>query len=113
MKTLFGQVKVIVQSVVEKAKVRKGLLAGIALFFVLHLYFVRELLVAEVMFAVGFAVLFVLGGLAYLVGSLGERGLDFAEIGVRAIGDMARRGFTSLEEISRKPFRHPRSESAQ
>ncbi len=113
MKTLFGQVKAVAQSVVEKAKVRKGLLAGIALFFVLQLYFVRELLVAEVIFAIGFAALLVLGGLAYLVGSLGERGLDFAEIGIRAIGDTARRGFSSLEEISRKPFRHPRSESAQ
>lgn len=110
---LFGQVKQIAQSVVEKAKVRKGLVAGIASFFVLQLYFVRELLVAELIFAIGFGILFALVGLAYLVGSLGERGLDFAEIGVRAIGETARRGFNSLEEISRKPFRHPRSESAQ
>jgi hypothetical protein len=34
-------------------------------------------------------------------------------VGIRVIGDSARRGFSSLEEISRKPFRHPRSESAQ
>lgn len=110
---LFGQVKTIAQSAVEKAKVRKGLMACIAIFFVFQLYFVRELLAAELLFGVGFAILLALGGLAYFVGSLGERGLDFAEIGVRVIGDTARRGFNSLEEISRKPFRHPRSESAQ
>jgi hypothetical protein len=113
MKKIFGQLKTLAISVGEKAKLRKGLMTGIAIFFVFQLYFVRELLVAEVIFAIGFAVLFALGGLAYLVGSLGERGLDFAEIGVRVIGDTARRGFSTLEEISRKPFRHPRSESAQ
>ncbi len=106
---LLGKLKTFVVGIVEKAKVRKGLLAGIALAFVFQLYFVRELLAAELLFGLGFGVLLVLGGVAYLVGSLGERGLDFAEIGVRAIG----RGFSSLEEISRKPFRHPRSESAQ
>ncbi|MGA8143781.1 MAG: hypothetical protein WB987_07830 [Candidatus Acidiferrales bacterium] len=113
MKKLVGEWKSFAQSVVEKAKVRKGLVASLAIFFVFQLYFVRELLAAELLFAGGFAVLLVLGGLAYLVGSLGERGLDFAEVGVRVIGDSARRGFNSLEEISRKPFRHPRSESAQ
>ncbi|HSY57928.1 MAG TPA: hypothetical protein VK795_00130 [Terriglobales bacterium] len=113
MKMLLGQIKTVAISIVEKAKVGKGLLAGLAVFFVFQLYFVRELLAAELLFGAGFGVLLVLGGLAYLVGSLGERGLDFAEVGVRVIGDSARRGFSALEEISRKPFRHPRSESAQ
>jgi hypothetical protein len=68
---------------------------------------------AELLFGAGFAILLVLGGLAYLVGTLGERGLDFAEVGVRVIGDSARRGFNSLEEITKKAIRQPRSESAQ
>jgi hypothetical protein len=109
MKMLFGKVMNFAASIVEKAKLRKGMVVGIALLFVFQLYFVRELVAAELLFGLGFAVLLALGGIAYLVGSLGERGLDFAEVGVRAIG----RGFSSLEEISRKPFRHPRSESAQ
>jgi hypothetical protein len=113
MKTLLQQSKSLALSIVEKAKVRKGLLLGIAVFFVLQLYFVRELLAAELLFGVGFAILLAVGALAYLVGSLGERGLDFAEVGVRVIGDSARRSFSALEEISRKQFRHPRSESAQ
>jgi hypothetical protein len=113
MKTLLQQSKSLALSIVEKAKVRKGLLLGIAVFFVLQLYFVRELLAAELLFGVGFAILLAVAALAYLVGSLGERGLDFAEVGVRVIGDSARRSFSAIEEISRKQFRHPRSESAQ
>ena len=113
MKTFLGQSKSLALLIVEKAKVRKGLLLGTAVFFVFQLYFVRELLAAELLFGIGFAVLLALVALAYLVGTLGERGLDFAEVGVRVIGDSARRGFNALEEISRKQFRHPGSESAQ
>jgi hypothetical protein len=113
MKTLLEQSKSSALSIVEKAKVRKGLLLVIAIFFVFQLYFVRELLAAELLFGLGFAVLLAVGALAYLVGSLGECGLDFAEVGVRVIGDSARRGFSALEEISRKQFRQTRSESAQ
>lgn len=113
MKTLLEQSKSLALSIVEKAKVRKGLLLGIAIFFVFQLYFVRELVAAELLFGLGFGVLLAIGALAYLVGSLGERGLDFAEVGIRAVGVSARRGFSALEEISRKQFRQTRSESAQ
>lgn len=113
MKTFLEQSKSLVLLIVEKAKVRKGLLFGGATFFVFQLYFVRELLAAELLFGVGFAILFALAALAYVVGSLGERGLDYAEVGVRVIGDSARRGFSVLEEISRKQFRQTGSESAQ
>jgi len=113
MKKLLEQSKSVALSIVEKAKVRKGLLLGIAVFFVLQLYLVRELLAAELLFGLGFAVLLAIGALAYLVGSLGERGLDFAEVGIRVVGVSARRGFSAIEEISRKQFRQTRSESAQ
>jgi hypothetical protein len=97
----------------EKAKVRKGMISIFAVFFVLQIYFVRELLAAELLFGMGFAVLFCLGLMIYAVGVLGERGLDVAELGVRIISNSARRGYASLEEVTRKPFRDPRSESAQ
>lgn len=100
-------------AVAEKAKVRKGLWSFVAIFSVFQLYFVRELAAAELLFGLLFAVLLMLGGIAYLVGAIGERGLDFTEAGIRVIADSTRRGYASLEEISRKPFRHPRSESAQ
>lgn len=97
----------------EKAKVRKGMLSILAIFFVLQIYFVRELLAAELLFGMGFAVLFVLGLTVYTVGAIGERGLDVAEVGVRLISNSARRGYASLEEISRKSLRNPDSESAR
>jgi hypothetical protein len=113
MKKGLGEAFTSVIALVEKARLRKGMFLALAILFVFQLYFIRELLVAELLFAVGFAILLVLGGIFYLVGAIGERGLDWAEAGVRVIGDSARRGYSSLEEISRKPFRHPRSESAQ
>jgi hypothetical protein len=113
MKTLLNKLQTMLMGIIEKAKVRKGLLSMLAVFFVLQVYFVRELIAAELLFAMGFAVLMVLGGIVYLIGAIGERGLDWAEAGIRVSTDFARRGYAGLEELSRKPFRHPRSESAQ
>jgi hypothetical protein len=90
MKVFLGQIKTFANS---EAKVRRGMMTVVAAFFALQVYFVRELLMAELFFGLGFAVLLVLGGLAYFVLSAGERGLEFAEAGVRAIGDSARRWF--------------------
>jgi hypothetical protein len=113
MKKALGGMRTFVFALAEKAKLRRGMLSALAILFIFQLYFVRELLVAELLFAIGFTILLVLGGIFYLVGAIGERGLDLTEAGVRVIADSARRGYSSLEEISRKPFRHPRSESAQ
>jgi phage shock protein PspC (stress-responsive transcriptional regulator) len=90
MKKVLGQMKMFANS---EAKVRKGVMTVVAVFFALQVYFVRELVVAELFFGLGFAVLLLIGGLAYVVVSVGERGLEFAEAGVRAIGDSARRWF--------------------
>lgn len=100
-------------AIVQKAKVRKSTVSVIAVFFVLQIYFVRELLAAELLFGMGFAVLFVMGLIFYFIGTIGERGLDLGEAGVRVLATSARRGFESLEEVSRKTFRSPGSESAR
>jgi hypothetical protein len=113
MKKALGEVKEFVATFVEKAKLRKGMISILAILFVLQVYFVRELLAAELLFGLGFGVLLAVGAMIYLVGALGERGLAFAEVGIRVISDAARRGYSGLEDFSRKPFRHPRSESAQ
>jgi hypothetical protein len=110
MKKRWAQIQTLANSVIEKAKMRKSMMtvvtvAVLTAFFVLQFYFVRELVAGELLFGLAFAVLLALGGLAYLVGSVGERGLEFAEEGVRMIGDFARRGFSNLEGISRKPSR--------
>lgn len=112
MKRHIETLQTAITGIAEKAKVRKGVLSLVAVFFILQIYFVRELLAAELLFGMGFAVLFVLGLVIYAVGAIGERGLGVAEVGIRVVSNSARRGYAGLEEISR-PFRHPRSESAQ
>jgi hypothetical protein len=113
MKTVSGNLKSWLAKAGETLKLRKGLVAIVAIAFVAQMYFVRELVAAELLFGLGFAVLLAFAALFYAIGAVSERGLDWAEVGVRVIADSARRGYSSLEEISRKPFRHPRSESAQ
>jgi hypothetical protein len=113
MNTVLGNVKALMSKVAANAKVRYATLSILAILFIFQLYFVRELLAAELLFAMGFGVLFLLGSLFYVIGAISERGFDWTEAGVRVIANSARRGYATLEEISRKPFRHPRSESAQ
>ena len=108
-----ARVRVLLGNVATQARVRKRLLLVLAIFLFLQLYFVRELIAAELLFGLGFLVLVVLGGIFYLVGSMGERSFDLIEAGARAISPLARRGYAKLEAISKRPFRHPRSESAQ
>jgi hypothetical protein len=113
MRKVLGEVKAIVAAVVEKAKLRKGMISILAILFVLQLYFVRELLAAELLFGLGFGILFAIGAMIYLAGAIGERGLAFAEVGIRVISGASRRGYIGLEELTRKSLRLPRSESAQ
>ena len=65
MKTFLEQSKSLALLIVEKAKVRRGLLLGVATLFVFQLYFVRELLAAELLFGLGFAVLLALVAVAF------------------------------------------------
>ena len=113
MRAIWERLKESVGAAARKPKVRNRVLAVLAVILILQIYFVRELLAAELLFGLGFAVLLALGALFYVVGAIGERGLDWAEAGLRVTADVVRRGYTGLEEVSRKPFRAPRSESAQ
>jgi ribosomal protein S20 len=179
MKRVLDQIRAFMIDVVKTAKVRKRLLAVLAVFIFLQLYFVRELIAAELLFGLGFAVLLFIVGIFYVVGAIGERVIDATETGALVVADSARRGYTKaspvldaaakrgivlteigaeaiarsarrgytkaspaldaaakrglvlieagakaiarsalrgfhkVEEISKKPFRHPRSESAR
>jgi hypothetical protein len=113
MKSVLSMARQSAGAFLERAKVRRGMLSLVAAVFVFQLYFVRELAAAELLFGFIFAVLLVLGGLAYLIGTVGERGLGWTESAMRVLADSARRGYSSLEEITRKSLRTPRSESAQ
>ena len=97
----------------KRAKIQKAVWWMLGTIFVLQLYFVRELLAAEMIFGLGFAVILFICGIIYMIGVLGEQGLAWSESYVRVVARSARRGVGFVEEISRRPFRHPRSESAR
>ena len=92
---------------------RKRVGWSVAIFFILQLYFVRELIAAELLFGMIFVFLFAMAALFYAVGTIGMNGRTWAEQGVRIAAASARRAYGTLEELSKKPFRHPHSESAQ
>jgi hypothetical protein len=96
-----------------QAKVRKRLVAILAILLFLQLYFVRELIAAELLFGLGFLVLAALGVIFYVVGLVGERSFRLLDGAVRASVPLARRIYPKIEEISRKQLRHFRSQSAQ
>jgi hypothetical protein len=102
-----------IQALGNRKKLNRTIWLIVGAILVLQIYFVRELLAAELLFGIGFAVLVAIGAIAYLIGRAGERGLTWAESRARVLAHTTRRGLGALEEISRKPFRHPRSESAQ
>lgn len=114
MKRAMGQLKWLCAAIVsQRIPSWKWISTGLGTLVIFQIHFVRQLLAAELLFGLGFAVLLALAGVIYLIGILGERGLNWAEAGVRVLAEQTRRGLANLEEISRKPFRHPRSESAQ
>jgi hypothetical protein len=76
---------------------------------VLQVYFFREMVAAELLFGLAFLVMLTLVGIFYLIGAIGERGLDGVEAAVRAIGRSARRGYGALEVLGKKWVRHPES----
>jgi Mg2+/citrate symporter len=78
----------------------------------LQLYFVRELLAAFVLFTIGFSVLAVIALVFYVVERAGEWSMARVEPHAREIVPKLREGVRVAEEISRKTFRRPRSESA-
>ena len=97
----------------KQAKLRKRLTILFAVILFLQLYFVRELIAAELLFGLGFLVMLAMVAIFYAIGFVGERAFDGLEAGYRVTAPLARRGYSKLEEVSKKPFRHPRSESVQ
>jgi len=94
-------------------RTRKRVLWTIGILFVLQLYFVRELIAAELLFGAIFAALFLLAGICYLIGAIGVNGLDWAEAGARVVSSFARRSYSALEEFGKRSFRYLTSESAR
>jgi hypothetical protein len=113
MRVYLGELKQRANDFWQNKTLRNRVGWGSGIFLVLQLYFVRELIAAELLFGMLFAFLMALAGLFYVVGTIGVNGREWAETGIRVAATSARRGYSALEEISKKPFRHPHSESAR
>ncbi len=87
------------------------ILLGVLVAF--QLYFVRELLAALLLFTLAFAVLAGLALVFFLVEQAGQVSLAWVEPRTRAVVGLARRGLVLIEDLSKRPFRRPRSETAQ
>ena len=82
-------------------RIAPGLIV-VACLLVLQIYAVRALLAAELLFALAFVFVAVLGAGFYFIGSVAERGADAMESGLRPIVPLVRHGCHDLEEASRK-----------
>jgi hypothetical protein len=96
-----------------RVRIKKWMWWALAAIVAFQIYFVRELLAAELLFGLGFLLLFVFVGLFYVAGAVGERGLDWAGAHVHFLTSAARWSLGRFEALSKKTFRHPRSESVQ
>ena len=78
--------------------------AGIAAAFLVvwQFYYFRELAAALLIFTILFLMFAAIGGVIYLIGRAGQKGISIAE-------PAARRGLVFAEEISKKTFHRPRS----
>ncbi len=111
MSTVLARLGEYVRSI--RPQTRKRIVWAVAILLVLQLYFVRELIAAELLFGVLFVALFLIVTVCYLIGTVWENGLTWAEMGARAVASFTRRSYSTLEELSKRPFRHPHSESAR
>jgi hypothetical protein len=92
---------------------RNWIWAAVVVVIALNIYFVRELFAAELLFGLLIGSLLLVGFVFYLIQQVGQLSLTWARPLADGLAQGARRGWSFVEEISRKPFRHPRSESAQ
>ena len=96
-----------------KDGLRKWMWVVLGSLFAVQFYFVRELLSALLLFAMGFAAIFSMITAMYLVLRAWEAILAGMRKTARPVLGVARRGLVFAEELSRKPFRRPRSEPVQ
>jgi len=94
----------------SEKKARKWMWMGLLAFVALQVYFVQEMLAALMLFAGVFAILATMALALYLIDRAGQWSLEWAGQYARPALQLARRGWVLVEDLSKKPFRHPRSE---
>ena len=94
-------------------RARKWLWVGLAAYVGLQIYFVQEMVAALLLFTVAFILFAIVAGVLYLVDRAGEWGLDWAGHQAKPAVELARRGLTAVEEVSKKQLHRPRSVPAR
>ncbi|MGB2624244.1 MAG: hypothetical protein WA857_20500 [Candidatus Acidiferrum sp.] len=79
----------------------------------LQLYFVRELLAAFAIFAMGFAAIAFVVVSLYMLQKTWEVGVQRIADSRHPVVDMARRGVNAVEDMARRPLRRPGSAAAR
>lgn len=79
----------------------------------LQLYFVRELLAAFAIFALGFAAIAFVVVSLYMMQKVWEVGVQRVADSQHPVVDMARRGVNAVEDMARRPLRRPGSAAAR
>jgi hypothetical protein len=97
----------------KQPKFRKTFFRVVAAILVLQLYFVRELLAAEMLIAIFFVVFMIIVGICYAFGTLGELSIAATETGLRVAAEGTKRGVSALEQIGRNSVRHFPTETAK
>ena len=98
---------------VSEKKARKWMWAGLGALVALQIYFVQEMLAALILFAGVFVLVAAIALAIYLVDRAGQWSIGWAGERARPAMQLARRGWALAEDLSKKPFRRPRSETAQ
>jgi hypothetical protein len=119
MKTLLQRVREALGTV--SPKMRRRVTWTLAIIAILQVYFVRELIAAELLFGMAFAAIFLFVAICYTLGTIWEYGVGWSEVGVRVIASTARRGYGTIEyvgtsvmeSISKRQGPHQHSGSAQ
>ena len=93
-------------------KNRKWIWIGVAALIALQIYFVQEMFAALMLFTGVFAVLALVALVLYLIDRAGQLGLQWAGKQAGPAVQLARKGLVAAEELSKKPFHRPRSETA-
>jgi len=84
----------------------------LGVFLAIEIYFLRELLAAELLFGLGFALLSILAATFYLIGVVCQRGFDRTEACARLLLVSLRRMFECFELVASKAFGHQHLDSA-
>jgi hypothetical protein len=106
---VIGRIEASCKAAIANPRIRKTIVSVAAAFLILQLYFIRELLAVELLFGLVFAFWLLLATVIYIVGTIGEHGLEWGDRGVRFIVQAAKRSYAFATELAKKSQRHPES----